>query len=56
MVATTSALDLFLSCRGAPGRLARLQDIQRLLDDFGIPLQIGTGLNNEPKVFSGCGH
>ena len=29
-------------CRGAPGRLMKLEDLQMLLDDFSIPLQIGT--------------
>ena len=28
--------------RGAPGRLMKLEDLQMLLDDFSIPLQIGT--------------
>ena len=28
-------------CRGAPGRLMKLEDLQMLLDDFSIPLQIG---------------
>lgn len=30
-----------ISMRGAPGRLIRLRDVQRLLDDFGIPVNIG---------------
>eukprot|EP00731_Ephydatia_muelleri_P029058 Em0020g702a len=32
-----------ISLRGAPGRLMKLEDMQALLDSFGIPLQIGTG-------------
>lgn len=29
-------------CRGAPGRLVKLSDARRLLDDLSIPLQIGS--------------
>lgn len=32
-----------ISLRGAPGRLMKLEDMQALLDSFGIPLQIGSG-------------
>ena len=38
-----------ISMRGAPGRLIKLQDVQRLLDDFGIPLQIGADLDKTPE-------
>ena len=34
--------------RGAPGRLIRLRDVQRLMDDFGIPLHIGSD-NSDPQ-------
>lgn len=30
-----------ISLRGAAGRLMRLENMEKLLDDFGIPLQIG---------------
>ena len=35
--------------RGAPGRLMRLEDMQALLDDFGIPLQIGSSSSATKK-------
>jgi hypothetical protein len=38
-----------ISMRGAPGRLIRMQDVQRLLDDFSIPLQIGADLDKTPE-------
>ena len=38
-----SHLLILLHSRGAPGRLMKLEDMQALLDSFGIPLQIGTG-------------
>ena len=30
-----------ISLRGAAGRLMRFEDMEKLMDDFGIPLQIG---------------
>ena len=37
--------------RGAAGRLMKLEDIQVLLDDFGLPLQIGNSSStNETRV------
>ena len=34
-------------CRGAAGRLMKLESMQTLLDDFSIPLQIGMSGNQE---------
>ena len=36
-------------CRGAAGRLMRLEDTQTLLDDFGIPLQISRSSGSKEK-------
>lgn len=35
------------TCRGAPGRLMKLEHMQALLDDFCIPLQLATGDTQE---------
>ena len=37
------------TCRGAAGRLMRLEDTQTLLDDFGIPLQISPSSDSKEK-------
>ena len=34
-----------ISLRGAAGRLMKFMDMEKLMDDFGIPLQIGAELN-----------
>ena len=32
---------LYTSFRGAPGRIMKLEDMQDVIDDFGLPLRIG---------------
>lgn len=33
---------MYLLCRGAPGRIMKLEDMQEVIDDFGLPLHLGS--------------
>ncbi|XP_019855613.1 PREDICTED: uncharacterized protein LOC100636670 [Amphimedon queenslandica] len=41
-----------ISMRGAPGRLIKLRDVQKLMDDFGIPISVGRQYDEDPKLDS----
>ena len=43
-----------ISLRGAAGRLMKFGDMEKLMDDFGIPLQIGNDMT-KVKVVCVCG-
>ncbi len=39
-----------ISVRGAPGRLIKVSDVQRVIDDFDIMLKIGDNISKEEEV------